>query len=164
MIFAASASITSFVIGNLVEYIGIQTSIVFMLLMAFSHAIFMISWTASFNQGYVIFLMAVTFGFTNSLANTQVRSIFGAIFPNDPAAYSGAILFETIGLILGSILSVFFQTRIKIYVYIGIIFISLVSYIFLEIRRNKRELDLCANKDKKISQDKNSFDNQVTQL
>lgn len=138
MVYAVSASINSFLISRLTKYTGVQTMLVIMLLAALCQAIFMISWTARLSEAYVIFIMAANFGITQSLANTQIRAVFGLFFPDDPTAYSGAILFETMGLILGSVLSIFLQTRIKVYVYIGIIFTSLFSYMWLEARNSRR--------------------------
>lgn len=139
--YGVCASIFSYAVGKLAKHIGLQTTMVMMLLVGLAHCIFMISWTPDYSQGiYVIFLMAATFGFTNSLATAQVRAIFGVFFPHDPSAYSAAILFETFGLITGSVLSIFFQTRIKVYVYMGVIFAGIVSYVFLEVRHRRRLL------------------------
>lgn len=138
MVYAVTACIVSYLISRLAKHIGVQTTIVMMLFASLSQAIFMLSWTPNVSTSYVIFIMAATFGFTQSLANTQIRAAFGLFFPKDPTAYSGAILSETMGFIIGSILSIFFQTRIKIYVYIGIIFSSVATYVWLEVRhRNK---------------------------
>lgn len=139
IVFGLSASIFSYLLGKLAKYIGLQTIIVMMLLVGLGHSIFMISWTPDYSQGgYVVFLMAATFGFTCGLATAQVRAIFGVFFPKDPSAYSAAILFETFGHILGSVLSIFFQARVKIYVYTANILVSLVSYVYLEVRHRNR--------------------------
>lgn len=140
IVYGVVASIFSYLVGKLAKHIGLQTTIVMMLLVGLSNCIFMLSWTPRYDQGYVVFLMAATFGFTNSLATAQVRAIFGVFFPKDPTAYSGAILFETMGLILGSVLSIFFQARIKIYVYIAVIFLGVVSYVWLEVRHRHRAM------------------------
>lgn len=135
IVYGATASIFSFIVGNVVKYVGLQTTMVMMLLVAIAHSIFMISWTPHVDQAYVIFLMAATLGFTNSLATAQVRAIFGLFFPKDPSAYSAAMIFETFGLILGSILSIYFQTRIKIYIYMIICVAGILTYNALEVRR-----------------------------
>ncbi len=102
---------------------------------AIAHAVFIISWTANYESGsYVIFLMILALSFSNSLSTAQVRAVFGIYFPNNPSSYSAAMLFETIGLVVGSILSVFFCTHIKAYAYFGIAVISIFSYITLEIK------------------------------
>lgn len=79
MVYAVVASIISYANSHLTKHIGVQTTIVMMLLAALCQAIFMLSWTPKFSQAYVIFIMAATFGFTQSLANTQIRAAFGII-------------------------------------------------------------------------------------
>lgn len=138
MVYALTSSLVSFIIGKLAKHIGLQTIIVMMLLVALSHSIFMLSWTPRYDQGYVVVLMAATFGFTNSLATAQIRGLYGVFFPNDPTAYSAEILFETSGLIIGSLMSIFFQARVKIYLYIGIIVSGVISYVCLEMRHRNR--------------------------
>ena len=113
-----------------------------MLMTALSNAIFMLSWTPNSEESYVLFIMAIAFAFTDCLATCQVRAAFGIFFPNDPSAYSAALMFETIGLVIGSILSIFFCTRIKIYVYIFIIFLSILSYVILEVKTNQKKSEL----------------------
>jgi hypothetical protein len=107
-----------------------------MLMGALSNSIFIISWTPKIEESYTMYLVIATFAFTNCLATSQVRGVFGIYFPDNPSAYSAAIIFETIGLVLGSILSIYFCTRIKIYVYMAIIVLGLVSYNYLEVRKN----------------------------
>ena len=113
-----------------------------MLMTALSNAIFMLSWTPNADESYVLFIMAIAFAFTDCLATCQVRAAFGIFFPNDPSAYSAALMFVTIGLVIGSILSIFFCTRIKIYVYIFIIFLSILSYVILEVKTNQIKSEL----------------------
>lgn len=50
-----------------------QPIMILMLIGAFAHSTFMVSWVASNQEIYVIFVMAVVFAFTNSLATSQVR-------------------------------------------------------------------------------------------
>ena len=133
--FGGVSSIFSLIFGFALKYIGLQTTMVMMLMTAIAHAIFIISWTASYESGgYVIFLMILALSFSNSLSTAQVRAVFGIYFPNNPSSYSAAMLFETIGLVIGSILSVFFCTKIKAYAYLGIAAIGILSYITLEIK------------------------------
>ena len=111
-----------------------------MLMVALSNAIFMISWTPNVDESYVLFVMALAFAFTDCLATSQVRAAFGIFFPDNPSAYSAALMFETIGLVLGSIISIYFCTRIKVYGYIFLIFLSLLSYVILEVKTNHSRL------------------------
>ena len=64
----------------------------------------------------------------------QKKAVYGIFYPDNKAAYSALFLFETIGLILGSILSIFLCVNAKIYVFIGLIFVCIVTYVLLEVR------------------------------
>ncbi|RMZ96116.1 UNC93 [Brachionus plicatilis] len=140
--FGLAASLFSLISGRLVKYIGLQTTIVLMLMKSLILQVFMLSWTPNPDSGiYIIFLMALSLAFTDCLATSQVRAIFGIFFPSNPSAYSAAIIFETIGLVLGSVLSVYFCTQIKIFVFIAITISGIFSYIYLEIRHNFKAKD-----------------------
>jgi uncharacterized protein YacL len=111
-----------------------------MLLTALGNAIFMLSWTPNVDESYVIFIMAIAFAFIDCLATAQVRAAFGIFFPTNPSAYSAALMFETIGLIIGSVISIYFCTRVKVYVYIFLIFLSLFTYVSLEVKTNYKRV------------------------
>ena len=139
ILFGGAASLFSLLSGNLVKHIGLQTTMVLMLMVSLANQIFMISWTPNPVSGsYVIFLMSASFAFTDCLATSQVRAVFGIYFPANASAYSAAIIFETIGLVLGSVISIYFCTYIKLYVFLGITIASIISYIYLEILHNKK--------------------------
>lgn len=103
------------------------------------HLIFMISWTPTTSAIYVLFLMASTFAFTDALASSQVRAAFGIFFPDNKAAYSALFIFETIGLVVGSVLSNFVCVYVKIYVFIGLSAVCLITYILLEIKTSYKK-------------------------
>ncbi len=50
------------------------------------------------------------------------------------------MIFETIGLVMGSVLSVYFCVRVKVYIYMLIIVLSFLTYMLLEIRTSRRNL------------------------
>ena len=135
-----------------------------MLMTALGNAIFMLSWTPSVDESYVLYIMAIAFAFTDCLSTCQVRAAFGIFFPDNPSAYSAAILFETIGLVIGSVLSIYFCTRIKVYVYIFIIILSILTYVTLEVKTNyalaKNKTEKYQPESAKIgnSKQKNSFE------
>lgn len=129
------ASLFSLISSKIIKHIGMQTIMVMMLMGALINSVFMISWTPDKQASYVIFIMAVAFAFTNSLATAQVRAVFGIFFPDNSAAYSAANIFETIGLVLGSVLSIYFCTDIKIYGYVFLSITGIVSYVYLEMKK-----------------------------
>jgi uncharacterized membrane protein YfcA len=80
--------------------------------------------------------MAITFGFTSSIGESQLSSVYAFYFPENHTVFSANGIFIAIGMLIGAVLSIFFQIRIKLFVFIAFILISLVTYIFLDVRRN----------------------------
>jgi len=73
IVFGAVGTVVSGVCGYIGKFVGIEPIMFFMLIVAFFHCLFMIFWVASSAQSYIIFLMAIAFAFSNSLATSQVR-------------------------------------------------------------------------------------------
>lgn len=134
MVIGAFSSIFCGISGYQAKYIGTQTTIFSMLMMAMMNAVFMLSWTPDHDQNYVIFIMAIVFSYTVGLATSQIRAVYGIFFPNNPSAYSALIVFETTGLVIGSTISVYFCTYVKVYSYMIIITLSIISYLGLEAK------------------------------
>lgn len=66
------------------------------------------------------------------------KGLYGLFFSNS-SAFSAATISQTIGLFLGSILSVYTCTNVKLYVYIGILITSLICYVILLLKHTKIE-------------------------
>jgi hypothetical protein len=62
--------------GYLLRYIGEMSGIVFIQMAIFSVCIFMISWTPDPSASHAIFLMALGFSVSESVANGQIRGIY----------------------------------------------------------------------------------------
>ncbi|RMZ98195.1 UNC93, partial [Brachionus plicatilis] len=138
IVYGGMASIFSLISSKIIKHVGMQTIMVMMFMGALINSMFMISWTPDKDASYVIFLMAVAFAFTNSLATAQARAVFGIFFPANTAAYSAANIFETMGLVLGSVLSIYFCADVKIYGYIIISVVGVFSYVWLEVRNKSQ--------------------------
>ena len=141
MVFGGLGALISYYSGKLIESIGIKAAMIIMLMSALAHSVFMLSWTPDVNFWWLIFAMMSAFAFTNSMATGQVRAMFGIFYPNNANAYSAAITFETIGLIVGSVISFNFCTRVKTFVYSFIILLSLVCFLIFGVRRKKEALN-----------------------
>lgn len=73
IVYGVFGTFFSGVIALSAKYIGMQSIMVLMLMGAFAHSTFMVSWVASSAQSNVVFMMAIILAFTNSLATSQVR-------------------------------------------------------------------------------------------
>jgi hypothetical protein len=134
ILFGCLGSIISLAMTYLLKYIGVQVGIVFMLMTAMLQCIFVISWTPVYNNALVVFMMAVAFSFTISVYIGQIRGIYGVYFPNNPAAFSAVAIGQTIGILIGSLLSTYSCTRFKTYFYLGITIFSLLTYVLILLK------------------------------
>jgi hypothetical protein len=66
--------------------------------------------------------------------------IYGAQFPHNNGAFSAVTLFQTIGFISGFICSIYFCTSVKTYIYLGLTFLSFITYSFVSIKNSYFEL------------------------
>lgn len=69
-----------------------------------------------------------------------MTGVFGIFFPHNNSAYSAAMIFETVGLVIGSLLSINFCVNVKVYVYMILIFVSLLTYTILEIKTFQKKI------------------------
>ena len=60
------------------------------------------------------------------------------MFFSNSSAFSAATISQTIGMFSGSILSVYVCTNVKIYVYISLLIASLICYVILLIKHEKK--------------------------
>ena len=66
--------------------------------------------------------------------------MYGIFFPDNNAVYSALFIFETVGLTIGSIISIFFCVNMKIYFFIGLIILGIITYSALEIKASRAGL------------------------
>jgi hypothetical protein len=142
MLFGASGSILCLIINYCLKYIGTTAGIVFMLMIALCQNIFILSWTPVPGDVVTVFLVVVSFAFSQTVSQGQVRGLYGVYFPNSGAAFSAATISQTTGLFLGSLMSSYFCVYIKSYVYMGIVVSSIICYVALAVKHAKRSVEL----------------------
>lgn len=69
-----------------------------------------------------------------------ILALYAVFIKDNPTAFSFAAVNQTIGLFLGSMFSVYFCTEVKVYIFIGIIILSLICYIILLIINKEIEV------------------------
>ena len=116
-----------------------MSGVVFLLMIILCQNLFVLCWTPNINQPWIVFLLAIGFAFNQSIANGQVRALYGVYFPKNLASFNAATLFQTFGLFAGSLISTFFCVYIKSYVYVFLIVASLVSYTILSVRHISKQ-------------------------
>ena len=142
------------------RYAGKTSGIVFMLNISLTQCIFILSWTPNQNDIYVLFLMILGFALSQSIANGQVRGLYGIYFPNNPSAFSCATIGQTLGFISGCLATMYLCVNEKVYVYTLIVIFSLVCFVTIEIRQAKqREREMKLNKQQTITFDLKTIEN-----
>ena len=126
--------------GYVLKYIGTMSGIIFMLMVVLCQNVFILSWTPTAGEVAIVFLIILSFAFSQSVSNGQVRGLYGVYFPNNSAAFSAATISQTTGLFLGSLISTYCCVYTKSYIYIGIILSSLICYVILAIKHVKRNM------------------------
>ena len=135
VIIGLSGTISSFLCGYMTKLLRIQTILFFMLALAFSNLMLMLFGGVEPKQRYLIYLMAVFFGITNSIGKSQLSGLLGIRFPNNmSSSYSVFSAFESMGFMFGAIVSLFAQTRLKVYICLGLVIASFFGYLIFEIR------------------------------
>ena len=152
-------SVTSLLMGILLKYIGTPAGIFLMLGTSFTQCTFVLSWTASLDSYFVIFIMVIGFSISLSCLSQVTgkfcvlndyfkkiifsfkKGLYGLFFPNRPEAFSAAALSQTVGFFIGSMVSTFFCTYIKAYVYAGLILSSLICFVSILIKNSLKNSD-----------------------
>ena len=70
----------------------------------------------------------------NQIFFFKIEALYGIQFKDKPEAYSAYVLAQTIGFLIGSLISTFCCTDVKVYVFIAIILASLIGYFLMLIK------------------------------
>ena len=148
--FGALGSILCLIVSYVLRYIGTMSGIIFMLMVVLCQNIFILSWTPQPNEVTTVFLVIISFAFSQSVSKGQVLGLYGVYFPNKPSAFSAATVSQTTGLLIGSLISAYCCVYVKSYVYIGIVLSALICYIILAVKRAKNKQEV-SDKQKQAS-------------
>ena len=142
--------------------------IVFMIMASISHSIFMLSWTPNATQINVIFVMAIGFAVSSSIATGQVQGLYSARFPYNTIVsrlfrvlisicsilvtlliydvwktakkgLSAFNLFVTLGIVCGAFVSNSLSFQYKLYIFVCVCTFSLVTYMIFYARKVAKE-------------------------
>ena len=142
MVFGLTGCILSPIFGYLTKHISQAALIVFMLMVSISNSIFMLAWSPSSQYLYVIFIVAMAFGISQSYANGQVRGLYILHVSEDKSVFCFATLFQTVGFLIGFLFSLLTCTRIKLIFYFCLSAFSLICYLVLIWRENRSDIVL----------------------
>ena len=135
-----------------------MSGIIFMVMIALMQSVFMLAWTPISNHSSLIFLMAIGFALSQSVANGQVRGLYGVYFFKNSAAFSAATISQTAGFFFGSLCSTYFCTEFKTWFYAGVAILGLICYIILAIKHLTKEKD---DKEELLKENNNEIDKSI---
>ncbi len=137
ILFGVCGAIFSVLFGSIEKYTTQFPQILFIFTIAIGQGVFILAWTPDVLSGsYAIFLIIFVFAIIESIATAQIRGLYGIQFPSIPAAFNIASIGQTVGFIIGFLCSLFFCVDFKIYVYLIISFLSLITCTILFSRNN----------------------------
>ena len=124
--------------GYVLKYAGVKAGVIFMLTVGLAVSVFILSWTPEPDELSVFLLMA-GFSLSQSVSKGQTTALYG-IYLKGPAAFSAFSLASPVGMLFGSLVSSYWCVRVKAYIWLAIIFLSIFSFLLLDIRHERRRL------------------------
>ncbi|CAG9561740.1 unnamed protein product [Danaus chrysippus] len=105
------------------------------------HSLLLISllaWSPQQHQLYIMYIIAILWGFCDSIWLVQINAYYGILFKGrEEAAFSNFRLWESVGYIIAYIISPFLRTSIKTYILIIAMVVGVVFYFIVEYRDRK---------------------------
>ena len=126
----------SLVMGYVLKNVGIKVGIIFTLNIGLAVNVFILAWTPSPDM-VTVFLLMAGFSLSQAVSKGQITGLYG-IYLDSPAAFSAFNLASPLGLLFGSLVSSYFGVQVKTYIFLGIIFLSIVSFLVLSVRHERR--------------------------
>ncbi|XP_032517443.2 UNC93-like protein [Danaus plexippus] len=112
--------------------IGLATVLHSLLLMS------LLAWSPQQHQAYIMYIIAVLWGFCDSIWLVQINAYYGILFKGrEEAAFSNFRLWESVGYIIAYIISPFLKTSIKTYILIVAMIVGVIFYFIVEYRDRK---------------------------
>lgn len=132
--FGAANAIGSFAFGQLVKYTGRIASLILAASINYLTIYVMLTWQVNANEFYVLNMIAMLWGISDSIWQTQVNSLYGVLFEqNQEAAFSNFRLWESLGFFV----SYFYSNRIcvktKLYLLLAYLSVGMLGYFLIEL-------------------------------
>lgn len=145
--FGLANAFGSLVFGQLAKYTGRVACLILAALLNYFTIYVMLTWRVDSSEFYVLNTIALLWGVSDSIWQTQVNSLYGVLFEqNQEAAFSNFRLWESLGFFV----SYFYSNRIcvktKLYLLLGYLTLGMAGYLLIELNEknlilfNKRSL------------------------
>ena len=141
IVYGVVDSISSYVSGKLCKKIGRFSIILSGGLLNIGIVISLLVWIdCKRHPTAVLFTAAALWGVVDAISNTQTVGLFGVLFTNNQEAAFGAYrLWQSVGFVVSFAYSDALKDSLdtKLYIILGVLCISMVGYIVMEIVRKK---------------------------
>ncbi|XP_036624373.1 protein unc-93 homolog A-like [Trichosurus vulpecula] len=141
--FSAATSICSLLFGKLAQYAGRKVLYVLGSLLHFACMIALLLWRPQPSQTVMFFVFAVLWGMGDAVFQTQNNAIYGDLFvKNKEAAFANYRLWESLGFVIAFGYSTLLCVKIKLYIVIGELILSMVFYGTVEVLEYTKPSDV----------------------
>ncbi|KAG6444532.1 hypothetical protein O3G_MSEX003459 [Manduca sexta] len=107
-------------------------------------------WAPQAGSAHVLYIIAVLWGFCDSIWLVQINAYYGILFPGkEEAAFSNFRLWESVGYIIAYLISPYFRTSHKTYLMLTLMVVGVLCYFYVEFKERRRKMkvekkeDLC---------------------
>ncbi|XP_017771315.1 PREDICTED: UNC93-like protein [Nicrophorus vespilloides] len=143
--FGICNAISALFTGSIVKITGRSPVIAFALALHVALIVVLLVWQPEERNKYMYFLVAGLWGVADAVWLVQINSLSGILFPGkEEAAYSNFRLWEATGSVITYAYSPYLNTRIKIYLLLGLLFVGVSGYTaveFLELKTKHEKID-----------------------
>ncbi|XP_038818525.1 protein unc-93 homolog A-like [Salvelinus namaycush] len=136
--FGAANSLCSFMFGRLAEYTGRAPLFCVAAVTNFSCILALLFWRPHPDQLPVFFVFPALWGLADAVWQTQTNSLYGVLFPRQKeAAFANYRMWESLGFVIAFAYSTFICLDIKLYILLGVLILSMVTYLWVEFQERK---------------------------
>ncbi|XP_028156751.1 UNC93-like protein [Ostrinia furnacalis] len=111
-----------------------------------------LAWKPQEGQSYILFIIAVLWGFCDSVWLVQLNAYYGILFPGrEEASFASFRLWESVGHIIGYIISPYMRTSQKTYLLLAMMLVGATMYFSVEYKeRRRKKLEVHSKEDKGV--------------
>ncbi|XP_074046399.1 protein unc-93 homolog A-like [Macrotis lagotis] len=137
--FSAINSLCSLIFGKISKYTGRMVLYALGAGIHITSIIFLLLWRPNPSSQTLFFVIAALWGVGDAVFQTQNNAIYGVLFvKNKEAAFANYRLWESLGFVIAFGYSTFLCVKIKLYILLTVLLVSMVSYGCVEYLEHRK--------------------------
>ncbi|CAF0796002.1 unnamed protein product [Brachionus calyciflorus] len=133
--YGVSDTLGSYGFGYVIKYIGRIPCFLIAAAMNYATILLMIFWKPSLETSYVLFIIAIMWGLSDAVWQTQINAFYGVVFrSSEEAAFSNYRLWESLGFVIAYAYSNYLCISTKLYLLLFYLTCGIIGYGTIEIR------------------------------